>query len=147
VTIDLLNSRELKASTTHIVTVYIDGASKGNPGPGGWATYAPDGSVDISGHSAHATNNEMELTAAVEALKSVPLSSSILIRTDSKLIIGWLSQGWKCSTNPKIPGLIREFFRYRAEKNLDVRFEWVKGHGTDPNNGYVDAVASARCKG
>ena len=129
------------------ITIYTDGACKGNPGRGGWAAYSTDSSIDLNGHAPSTTNNEMELRAVIESLKPIPEGSRVLFRTDSKLVIGWLSQGWKCSTNPKIPPMIRDYFRYRSEKSLEVAFEHVQGHGSDPYNGYVDGMASARCKG
>ena len=138
-------SLERQAQKT--LVVYIDGACKGNPGHGGWAFCSVDGVWEGSGHSSFATNNEMEMMAALETMKSVPPGSIVQFVTDSKLIIGWLSQGWKCSTNPKIPPMIKEYFRYRQEKNLEVSFQWVKGHNGDRYNGYVDSIASQRCKG
>ena len=72
---------------------YTDGSSLGNPGPAGWAVYL-DGKPH-SGGLDHATNNHAEMLAVQKALELVPPNSDLKIVTDSKLVMGWFTRGWK----------------------------------------------------
>ena len=85
-------------NASDILVAHTDGACKGNPGPGGWAVVFSQGDkalVEYSGREANTTNNRMELTAVLEAIKHAPHTIRLDIVTDSKNVIGWLSQGWK----------------------------------------------------
>src|SRR6186713_769079 len=129
------------------IVVYTDGACSGNPGPGGWA-WAIDGGSFASGAVLHTTNQRMEITAALEALRS--LSGSIEIVSDSTYVVncfkqrwhaGWRANGWKNSQ--KKPVANRDLWEPFIELALarDVSFRWVKGHGTDRMNHLVDELA------
>jgi ribonuclease HI len=129
------------------VIVYTDGACSGNPGPGGWA-WAIKGDRFASGATAHTTNQRMEITAAFEALKA--LSGALEIVSDSTYVVncfnqrwhvGWLANGWRNSQKKPVANrdLWEPFIALALERR--VAFRWVKGHGTDPMNQFVDELA------
>jgi ribonuclease HI len=132
-------------------TVYTDGACLGNPGQGGWAWAVPGGRWQ-SGAAARTTNQRMEITAALEAARSLP--GRLEIVSDSTYVVNcfrdgwwerWLAKGWVNSA--KKPVANRDLWEplvdlYRAPPRR-LRFRWVKGHGGDPFNDLVDRLAVA----
>ncbi|MGH2719462.1 MAG: RNase H family protein [Actinomycetota bacterium] len=131
-------------------TVYTDGACIGNPGPGGWAWAIPDGAF-ASGAAPATTNQRMELTAALEAVRANV--GPLLIISDSAYLVNCFAQGWyegwerrDWTTSGKKPvvnqdlwrPLIAEFHR----RNGQLRFAWVKGHAGDAMNDVVDRLAT-----
>ncbi len=135
-------------------TVYIftDGACSGNPGPGGWgAILRYNGNEKhISGGEKLTTNNRMELTAVIEALKSLKEKCHVILTTDSKYVCdginkgwarAWKKNGWKKAD--KKPALNKEL--WDALLNLcdshEVEFVWVKGHNGHPENELCDTMA------
>jgi ribonuclease HI len=127
--------------------VYTDGACSGNPGPGGWA-WAVEGGAFASGAVPHTTNQRMEITAALEALRA--LSDPLEVVSDSTYVVncfkqrwhdGWRANGWKNSQRKPVANrdLWEPFILLALER--DVTFRWVKGHGTDPMNHLVDELA------
>lgn len=131
--------------------VYTDGACSGNPGPGGWAWAIIDGAW-ASGAEAHTTNQRMELTAVLEALRSLgPAAGHIEIVSDSTYVVncfkdrwweGWQRRGWKNAQRKPVAN--RDLWEPLVHLVLDrggVDFRWVKGHSTDPGNDLVDALA------
>jgi ribonuclease HI len=128
------------------MNITIDGACKGNPGPGGWAAIInSEERKIISGFSPDTTNNRMELTALLEASKVIPNNSTATIRTDSANVIGWISQGWK-RKEPSIRAICQEIDSIIKTKNLQLSFTWVKGHAGDPDNELADRIASNAAK-
>jgi ribonuclease HI len=132
--------------------VYTDGACSGNPGPGGWAWAVPDGAW-ARGAEAQSTNQRMELQAVLEAVRA--LDGSLEVVSDSTYVVncfrdkwwaGWRRRDWRNSQNKPVAN--RDLWEPLIELVLarDVTFRWVKGHATDPVNGFVDrlAVESAR---
>ena len=121
------------------VVAYPDGSCLGNPGPGGWGVVIiePDGRTrELSGGVRSTTNNRMEITAAIEALRGLPPGTSVLIRTDSQYLVKTMTLGWKRSANPDLwRELDGEVARHR------VRWEWVRGHAGDPINERADELA------
>ncbi len=128
------------------VTLYSDGSSLGNPGPGGYA-----GILDYRGHrreyaggEPHTTNNRMELRAVIEGLKLLKRPCSVRVVTDSsyvaKAINEWL-EGWKRREFKKVknPDLWREYLEVSAPHQ--VRAEWVRGHAGHPENERCDTLA------
>lgn len=119
---------------------YTDGSSLGNPGPAGWAVLLDDrlhcGAIE------NCTNNVAEMTAVYKAFELTPPNSHVYILTDSELVIGWFSKGWKINLEP-IRKIKRESDQVVASNNLKVTFLKVKGHGTDENNITVDISARA----
>ena len=121
--------------------VWTDGACRGNPGPGGWAAIVvpPGGGrpVELSGGAPHTTNNRMEYTAALEALRAVPAGSRVCIVTDSLLMLksmtiwvaGWKRRGWKTAGGAPVKNqdLVRALEQEIA-RHAAVRWHWVRGH-------------------
>ncbi|MHB8463772.1 MAG: ribonuclease H family protein [Acidimicrobiales bacterium] len=130
--------------------VYTDGACSGNPGPGGWAWAVPGGRW-ASGADAHTTNQRMEITAALEAVKAI--EGPVEVVSDSTYVVNcfrdswwrnWLARGWRNASGKPVANRdlwepLIELYRTRG----DVTFRWVKGHGTDPMNALVDELAVA----
>ncbi len=117
---------------------YTDGSSLGNPGPSAWAIYL-DGKP-YYGKLEHATNNVAEMTAVLKAMELTPPSSDLEIVTDSKLVIGWFTRGWKINNN-KIREIKNNCDILRNDKDLKVSFKKTKGHASDQWNNRVDALA------
>lgn len=132
--------------------IWADGACSGNPGPGGWAAILrnPAGKEkEISGAAADTTNNQMELTAALEALKVLSKPSRVTMRCDSQYVVrgmtewlpGWRARGWKKGDGK--PVVNRELWEKlaAAEARHEVTWEWVRGHAGDTMNERVDRLA------
>jgi len=134
------------------VVIYTDGACRGNPGPGGWGALIKDGSGqrELSGAENQTTNNRMEMTAALMALKSLPDGSAADLYTDSEYVMkglnewlpGWKLRGWK--TAAKKPVKNQDLWQALDEANArhKVRWHWVKGHAGNDGNEYVDRLAN-----
>ena len=137
---------------------YTDGACSGNPGPGGWGTIliARDGDAEVkkrelNGGAALTTNNQMELMAAISALKALERPSALTVVTDSvyvkdgitKWIFGWKKKGWKTAANKPVKN--EELWKRldAATVRHDVTWEWVKGHVGHPENERADELARA----
>lgn len=134
------------------VIVYTDGACKGNPGPGGWAwAVAPGGAPFGAGGEPLTTNQRMEITAVLDALRYLDLDQkSIEIVSDSTYVVNcfrdrwwarWRENGWKNSK--KEPVANADLWEPLIDLVLagDVTFRWVKGHSGDPMNDLVDRLA------
>ena len=138
------------------VTAYTDGACSGNPGPGGWGVLlqAHDGTGlvkerELSGGESATTNNRMELTAAIEALRALKTSTAITVRTDSQYvrngisnwIHGWKANGWRTAAKGEVKNSDLWMRLDELQRAHDVRWEWVKGHADDPGNERADQLA------
>ncbi len=138
------------------VTIYTDGACSGNPGPGGWGAVLLSGEhrKEISGGDPQTTNNRMELTAAIEALKALKACSQVNLYTDStyvkkgitEWINNWKKNGWKRRSGKRFllvknADLWRELDRLVA--GHDITFHWVEGHAGNEENERCDELA--RC--
>ncbi len=134
------------------VTIYTDGACSGNPGPGGWGAILMMGEnkKEISGGSANTTNNIMELTAVIEALKMLKRPCQVNVYSDSayvvnafiqKWIYGWMKKGWKTAGNEPVKN--KELWQelYELTKIHDVTFNKVKGHADNEFNNRCDELA------
>ncbi|HEX7094934.1 MAG TPA: ribonuclease H [Acidimicrobiales bacterium] len=128
-------------------TVYTDGACSGNPGPGGWAWAVPGGRW-AAGFEPRTTNQRMELTAVLEALRA--LGGPLDVVTDSAYVancfrdrwyVGWRRRGWRNSQGKPVAN--RELWEPLIDLALESgsTFRWVKGHGDDPFNDLVDRLA------
>ena len=127
--------------------IYTDGACKGNPGIGGWGAILMygDKSKEIYGYAPETTNNRMELSAVIEALKAIKRSCPITIFTDSQYvkrgitewIDGWIKKNWK---NVKNVDLWQEL--YPLSKQYDIDWQWVRGHNCDKYNERADELAN-----
>ena len=127
---------------------YTDGACSGNPGPGGWAWAVPGGRF-ASGCEAASTNQRMEISAALEAVRA--LEGRLEIVSDSTYVVhcfrdrwweGWLRRGWVNSAKKPVANRdLWEPFIELVRARGDVTFRWVKGHSGDPMNDLVDRLA------
>lgn len=134
------------------IEIYTDGACRGNPGPGGWGALLKYGDVEkeICGGESDTTNNRMELTAAIEALKSLKRPCKLTLYTDSQYvrkgmlewIDGWKKRGWK--TAAKKPVKNDDLWRALDEQvsRHQVNWVWVKGHAGNPGNEKADELAN-----
>jgi len=125
--------------------VYGDCSCPGNPGPGGWGVVLqdPDENVrEFNGHESHTTNNRMELTAAIEGLRATPRESHVLFRSDSQYVVKTVTDGWKRNANKDLWPMLDAEIDART-----VRFEWVRGHDTDPINNRADELALMGAQG
>jgi ribonuclease HI len=134
--------------------VYTDGACRGNPGPGGWAWAVPEGRF-ASGADAQTTNQRMEITAALEALRSlIPEGPAhIEVVSDSTYVVkcftdrwwqGWQRKNWKNSQGKPVANqdLWEPLIELAVADPTPVTFRWVKGHSGDLWNDRVDALAT-----
>lgn len=137
------------------VEIFTDGACSGNPGAGGWgAILRYNGhEKELSGGAAETTNNRMELTAVIEALKCLKERCNVELYTDSRYIVdavtkgwakSWRAKGWRRSGNePALnPELWAELLDLLEMQN--VHFNWVKGHNGHPENERCDRLAVAQ---
>ena len=133
------------------VTIYTDGACSGNPGKGGWGAiliYAKEKKY-MSGSKQLTTNNQMELTATIEALKAILKPSNIALYTDSQYvkngitswIFNWKKNGWKTANKKTVAN---KDLWIELEKYVDfhsVNWFWIKGHSGDHYNEIADQLA------
>ncbi|HNW56761.1 MAG TPA: ribonuclease HI [Bacteroidales bacterium] len=130
------------------ITIYTDGASSGNPGPGGYGVVLISGKhrLEKSEGFRLTTNNRMELLAVItglEALKNP--GNNVVIYTDSKYVADSVEKGWvfqwesKAFRNKKNPDLWKRFLI--AYRKHNVRFVWIKGHANNPENEICDRLA------
>ena len=135
-----------------MIKVYTDGACKGNPGPGGWgvAIIISEKIVYLKGFNSKTTNNIMELTAVIEALKTINLKTTIKIYTDSKYvklgitewILNWKKNGWKTSSKKDVKNKILWIELDKLVNKNKIKWEWVKGHSGNKFNEKVDELAN-----
>lgn len=143
---------------TRSIVVFTDGAAKGNPGPGGWGAVivTPDERVrELGGGAGHTTNNRMELTGPIEALRHLHATpGSIALHTDSTYVIqgisqwiwGWRRRGWKTAEgNDVLNRELWERLSHLVEQRGPKGVEWhyVRGHIGIPGNERVDEIANA----
>ena len=139
------------------VEIYTDGSCKKNPGPGGWGAILVWRGRErvLSGGQAETTNNRMELTAAVEALKRLREPCTVTLTTDSKYVSDGISKGWavslkargwkKADGSPALnPDLWGELLAL-CERHV-VEVLWVKGHAGHPYNERCDALAQEEAR-
>ncbi len=135
-----------------MVTIYTDGACKGNPGPGGWGAILryQDSEKEIKGAEVLTTNNRMELTAAIEALRLLKRGCRVDLYTDSNYLRQgmqtWLAQ-WKKNNwrnSQKEPVKNADLWTILDELAMvhDIHWHWVKGHSGHPENDRADALAN-----
>ena len=134
------------------VTIYTDGACSGNPGPGGWGAILmyQGNKKEISGGKKNTTNNEMELTAVIQALKMLKFPCQVDLYSDSAYVVNaflqnwignWVKNNWK--TSSKEPVKNQELWKelYELTKTHQVKFIKVKGHSDNEFNNRCDELA------
>jgi ribonuclease HI len=134
------------------VVIYTDGACKGNPGPGGWGVVlrSADKEKHLHGGELMTTNNRMEMTAVIEALKALKMACHVSLYTDSKYVMqgvtewmgGWKARGWKTAGKDPVKNvdLWQEIDELLGKHQID--WHWVKGHAGHPGNELADALAN-----
>ena len=130
------------------ITIYTDGSSRGNPGPGGYGAVMISGPYrkELSQGYTLTTNNRMELLGAIVALETIKLPNSMVtLYTDSKYVVDAIEKGWvfgwekKNFVGKKNPDLWKRFLKvYRSHQ---VKFVWVKGHAENAENNVCDRLA------
>jgi len=136
------------------ITIYTDGAAKGNPGNGGYGVVMLSGNhrKELSEGYRMTTNNRMELLSVIVALESLKKSgNSVVVYSDSKYVVDSVEKGWVFNWERK---------NFKDKKNVDlwkrflkiyphqkVRFQWVKGHANIPLNERCDELAVAAAEG
>ncbi len=144
------------ASGAAEVFIYADGACSGNPGPGGWGAVlkypAAGRELRLSGAEAGTTNNRMELTAVIQALRALKRSARVAVTTDSRYVVdafkaGWLANwqrnGWR--TADKKPVKNEDLWRQLLEamRPHQVSWHWIRGHAGHAGNELADDLAVA----
>ena len=136
-----------------IITIYTDGAARGNPGPGGYGTVLMSGThrKELSHGYKLTTNNRMELLAVIVGLETLKVEGSVVtIYSDSKYVVDSVEKGW-------VFGWVKK--RFKGKKNVDlwkrylkvhpkhhIKFIWIKGHANIPENERCDQLAVAASK-
>ncbi len=133
-----------------LVTIYTDGGADPNPGIGGWAAILSSGGHEkiLTGSEPSTTNNRMELTAAIAALRALKRSSKVEFHTDSEYLrrgitewIGkWREKNWQRKGKP-IPNADLWKALWSLSNEHEINWHWVRGHSGDPLNERVDALA------
>ena len=136
------------------VSIYTDGACSGNPGPGGWGAILEYQGTEkeLSGGEAATTNNRMELTAVISALRALKEACAVDLYTDSKYVCdavvkgwvyGWKAKGWiKADKKPALNSDLWDTLLGLCDYHT-VNLHWVKGHATNPSNNRCDELAVA----
>ena len=134
------------------IIIYTDGACRGNPGPGGWGALIKfdNEEKEIFGGQTNTTNNQMELSAAIEGLATLQESCNVKLFTDSKYVMdgitqwikNWKKNNWKTASkkdvkNKELWQKLDELISYHQ-----VQWHWVKGHSGDLGNETADLLAN-----
>lgn len=136
-----------------MITIFTDGSSRGNPGPGGWgAIISTEHTVkELGGREDMTTNNRMELSAAIYALKAIPEAKKVTLYTDSsymingitKWVFGWQRNSWLTATKQKV--LNDDLWKQLIEvsRGKEIAWTYVAGHSGIPANERCDVIATA----
>ena len=131
-----LESGKRYRRTKDMIVISTDGSAIGagrragrDKGPGGWGAVFHNNGLEISGHSDQVTNNQMELTAVIEALKKTPAGSRVKIRTDSQYVHRAVEEGTLIRRNTDLWNVFEDLRKQRR-----VNVVWVRGHSGDPHN-------------
>jgi len=137
------------------ISLYTDGASRGNPGPGGYGVVLLWGQhrKELSQGYKRTTNNRMELLAVIEGLKTIKKKEiPVTVYSDSQYVVNAVEKGWLTTwirTNfkggKKNPDLWRAY--YELAKDFKIKMVWVKGHANNPYNNRCDELATAAADG
>jgi ribonuclease HI len=136
---------------SEIIDIYTDGACSGNPGPGGWGALLRIGAKEreLSGYAPATTNNRMELTAVIEALRALKRPVAARVHTDSQYvqkgisewIHGWKRRGWKTADRQPVKNADLWQALDAATVGHKIEWLWVRGHAGHVENERVDALA------
>ena len=134
------------------ITIYTDGACSGNPGPGGWGAILmyKDNKKEISGGKKDTTNNVMELTAVIEALKLVKFPCKIKVYSDSAYVVNgflqgwiynWIKKNWRTADGSPVKNKELLETLYNFTQTHEIEFIKVKGHSDNEFNNRCDELA------
>lgn len=133
------------------VSIYTDGACSGNPGPGGWGAILRygDHEKELNGGEGETTNNRMEMTAVIEALKALKKPCKVDLYTDStyvkdgvtKWMDGWKAKGWKTAAKKPVKNQDLWLAMDAELARHSVTWHWIKGHAGHPENERADELA------
>lgn len=134
------------------VSIYTDGACRGNPGPGGWGAILRygDNERELYGYEPETTNNRMELTAAIVALETLKRPCDVVLTTDSEYVrkgitewlSGWKARGWKTADKKPVKNQDLWGRLDQASARHRVRWDWIRGHSGHPENERADRLAN-----
>jgi|TARA_B100001939_G_scaffold18033_1_gene14986 ribonuclease HI len=134
-----------------LIEVYTDGSCLGNPGTGGWAflILREIGDINHFGYQQNTTNNQMELTAAINALEFIKENDEVTLFTDSSYvkngitswIVNWKKNNWKNSQKKEIKNKDLWIKLDFLNSNRNVTWKWVKAHDVNEHNNRVDLLA------
>ncbi|HEY5791171.1 MAG TPA: ribonuclease HI [Gammaproteobacteria bacterium] len=134
------------------VEIFTDGACRGNPGPGGWGVVLRSGGHEreLSGAEAQTTNNRMELTAAIEALRALKRACRVELTTDSQYVRqgitawlpNWRKRDWKTSDRKPVKNVDLWQALEREAARHQVSWHWVRGHSGHAENERADRLAN-----
>ncbi|WP_285107233.1 ribonuclease HI [Promicromonospora sp. MEB111] len=140
------------SATRPTAEIWTDGACKGNPGLGGWGALLRSGTheKELFGGDPVTTNNRMELTAVVEALKALKGPTVVTLHVDSTYVMngmktwihGWKRNGWKTASKQPVKNVDLWQALDAEVARHEVSWVWVKGHAGDPGNERADALAN-----
>lgn len=144
--------KEYMSEEQNIVYLYCDGACRGNPGPGGWGVL-----LHYNGHErrlyggvANTTNNQMEITAAIEGLKALKQCCHVIVTTDSQYLRRgitewlpvWKDRQWKTSNKKPVKNkALWEVLECEVKRHT-ISWHWVKGHSGHVENEITDQLAN-----
>ncbi len=140
------------------VTIYTDGACKGNPGIGGWGAWLQSGKHEKSlcGGEAHTTNNRMELMAVIQGLNALKKPCKVDLYLDSQYvrqgitewIHNWKKNNWKTAARKPVKNsdLWQKLDELINNNSYDIQWHWVKGHAGIPGNEKADELANEGIK-
>ena len=143
------------SSSNKELVIYTDGASRGNPGPGGYGAILQWGNSrkELSGGYRRTTNNRMELMAVIAALEALNREGlKITIYSDSQYVVKAVMEGWLknwIATNFKGGKKNKDLWTrfYKLMQHHQIKFVWVKGHADNPFNNRCDELATAAADG
>jgi len=144
-----------------MITIYTDGAARGNPGPGGWGAVilSGDRAVEIGGESTQSTNNRMELTAAIKAIEfateNLTPGDSMEVNTDSEYVMKgitewiktWQAKGWKTANKKAVKNLDLWEQLLIVTEDREIKWSYVAGHSGHAYNERCDEIATAFADG
>ena len=135
-----------------VVEAFTDGACKGNPGKGGWGVLLRYGEHEreLYGYQAEATNNQMELMAAIRGLEALTQPCEVSLTTDSKYVLqgmtewmaGWKRKGWKSASGQPVKNQDLWQRLDKAAQSHKIKWNWVRGHTGHVDNERVDGLAN-----
>jgi ribonuclease HI len=141
----------VEKSNQPVVNIFCDGACSGNPGPGGYGAILRYGGreKELSGGARETTNNRMEMTAAIEALRQLKRPCRVLITTDSQYLVkgmtewieGWQRKEWRNSKKEPVVNKDLWELLLALSKAHSVEWNWVKGHAGHVENERCDQLA------